>query len=79
MNKNKRFVPIKTYCEMSGLSYATVSHMLNSGQLQYITTESGQRRVDTQGDSKDEAAMHSRLNSIESAVKALCRQFNIDL
>jgi len=44
----KRFVPINTYCETSGLSYHTVNHMLNSGQLPYITTESGLRRVDTQ-------------------------------
>lgn len=47
IDQPKRFVPIKTYCELSGLSYATVDHMLNSGQLAFITTESGLRRVDT--------------------------------
>jgi len=46
---NKRFIPISQYCRLTGLSYRTVDHMLNSGQLAYITTEAGLRRIDTQG------------------------------
>ena len=43
-----RFVTIRRFQEISGLSYQTVNHLLESGQLSYITTEGGLRRIDTQ-------------------------------
>ena len=76
--KPKRYVPIKKFCEISGLSYATANHMMNSGQLAYITTESGLRRIDTQHSGQsDEAVVICRLQGIERQLNALCRQFNV--
>jgi len=75
----KRFVPIKRYCEISGLSYATVNHMLNSGQLPYITTESGQRKVDTMTHSADSNILLDKLEKTEKMLTALCRQFNTSI
>jgi predicted site-specific integrase-resolvase len=74
--KERRFVPIKTYCETTGLSYATVSHLCKSGQLSYITTESGQRRIDTkeQGDSNE--LILKALSEHQKMLNALCRQLN---
>jgi predicted site-specific integrase-resolvase len=72
--KDKHFVTIKRYQEISGMSYATINHLLDSGQLPYITTTSGKRRVDTgaSADSKD----NERLEHVEKMLTALCRQFN---
>ena len=73
---SKRFVTIKRYQEMSGLSYATVDFMLKSGQLAYITTESGQRRVDTRARDADNTVILAKLDTQEKMLKALCKQFN---
>lgn len=73
--KGKRFVTIKEYCAMSGLSYATVKHLMASGQLGYITTERGLQRVDTKENANDQAVIE-KLEKTEKMLAALCKQFN---
>ena len=75
--KEGRFVTIKRFCEFSGLSYATVDHLLKSGQVPFITTESGQRRIDTQdGDNAEIASIKVALDQQSKMLSALCQQFN---
>ena len=75
--KDKRFVTIKRYCEITGVSYATADHMLRSGQLNYILTESGQRRIDIQSRADtDNGAVMKELERQGRMLAALCRQFN---
>jgi len=62
---------IKAYGEMAGLSYKTVDHMLNSGQLPYITTESGQRKIDTQVQVDLSGEVAERLEGLDQKLKAL--------
>ena len=71
-----RYVTIKRFCEDSGLSYATVDHMLKSGQIPFITTESGQRRIDTNSGNVDSGEIMKRLDKQEKLLLALCKQFN---
>ena len=73
----KRFVPISRYCEISGLSYATVDHLLKSGQVPFITTESGQRRIDTRPLDSGQGMVISRLSELEGLVKALCGHLGV--
>ena len=77
INQPKRFVPITRYCETSGLSYQTVNHMLNSGQLPYITTESGQRRIDTQPADAGQGVVMAELHEHRQILKALVQHFNV--
>lgn len=76
--KDKRFVTIKQYCEMSGLSYATVKHLIRSGQISYITTEGGLERIDTK-ESESEAVVLEKLEKAEKMLAALCRQLNTNV
>jgi hypothetical protein len=76
IEKSKRFVTIAKYQEISGLSYATVSHLMNSGQLPYITTESGLRRVDT-GATPDRAELIERLDRTEQILSSLCDHLGV--
>ena len=73
----KRYIPIAEYQRLSGLSYATVNHLLKSGQLAFITTESGQRRVDTQPLNAGQDAVIARLEEQERLIKALCSHFGM--
>jgi len=83
----ERFVTKKQYGEMYGLSYATVNHMVKSGQLPYITTESGLERIDTQGGDKNTeaasiveiASMKAALDQQSKMLSALCRQFKTEV
>jgi len=75
---SKRFVPISTYCKQSGLSYATVTHMLNSNQLNYITTESGQRRIDTKPTETEQGAVIARLDKQERLLKKLSAHLGVE-
>ena len=80
MVQSKRFIPISQYCKISGLSYATVNHMLNSGQLSYVTTESGQRRVDTNDSvNADSTAIARRLDETERLLKSLCTHLGVSV
>lgn len=79
IERDQRFVTIKRYCEMSGLSYATVNHLLKTGHLSYITTESGLRRVDTQPRSPGQNVLLEKLERNEKMLSALCAQFNVRL
>jgi hypothetical protein len=64
------------YQRISGLSYATVNHLCNTRQLQYITTESGLRRIDTTQKGADNSVILEKLDAQERMLKALCKQFN---
>jgi predicted site-specific integrase-resolvase len=77
IEKEKRFVPIQTYCQMTGLSYATVDHMLKSGQLRYITTEGGLRRIDTRESGIDQQEVIEKMGKMETMLSSLCKLFNI--
>lgn len=77
METAKRFVPVTQYCRSSGLSYATVTHLLNSNQLAYITTESGQRRIDTQPTASERNVVLARLEAQEKLLKALCGHLGV--
>lgn len=74
--KDKRFVTIKEYCAISGLSYATVKHLMASGQLNYITTEKGLQRIDTQEGSTGSWELLQEITETKKMLAALCRQFN---
>jgi len=75
MPQDEWYVTIKKYCQLSGLSYATVKHLIKSGQLKYITTEKGLQRIDIRESGNDQAVIE-RLNNQEKMLTALCRQFN---
>jgi len=75
----KRYVPIAEYQRISGLSYATVNHMLNTGQLQFITTETGLRRVDTQQVDSAIGEIILRLEVQEGLLKRLCEHLGVSL
>jgi hypothetical protein len=81
MTETRRYVPIKKFQEISGLSYATVDHLCKSGQLRYITTESGLRRIDTQqdADSANNAAITARLEEQGRLLKALCGHLGLEV
>lgn len=77
ISKDKRFVTIKQYCEISSLSYATVNHMCKTGQLNYITTESGLRRIDTQDQNADQQILLEKIEKTEKMVASLCKLFSV--
>ncbi|MCL2215940.1 MAG: hypothetical protein FWB91_02845 [Defluviitaleaceae bacterium] len=72
----KRFIPVSEYQRISGLSYKTVMHMIKTGQLPHIETESGQYRIDMQSGDIGSTFIVDKLNETQTMVKALCRQFN---
>ena len=74
--KSTRFVTIKRFCEIAGVSYPTAIHLMDSGQIPFVTTESGRRMVDT-GAPSDNNAIIERLDRNEKMLAALCRQFNV--
>lgn len=76
ISKDKRFVTISDYSKRTGLSYATINHMLKTGQLNYITTESGLRRIDTKSEGADSKVLMEKLDKTEKMLSALCKQFN---
>ncbi|MCL2197580.1 MAG: hypothetical protein FWB80_01525 [Defluviitaleaceae bacterium] len=75
--RRKRFVPVKEYQRISGLSYKTIMHMAKTGQISHIETESGQIRIDTQNPANDGvSAVMDKLNEMQRMVYALCKQLN---
>jgi len=77
MPQSKRFVAIAEYQRLTGLSYATVKHMINSNQLKTITTESGLVRIDIHDDNADSSAIVKRLDEQERMLKALCGHLGV--
>jgi len=73
--KGKRFVTVSEYQRISGLSYKTVMHLLDTGKLKHIKTESGHCRIDTQAD-HDNTNIMDKIDETQKLVKALCKQFN---
>jgi predicted site-specific integrase-resolvase len=76
VNMKKRFVAVSEYQRLTGLSYKTIMHMIRSGQLPHVETESGQYRIDTQTVSKDAGVTNEKLDEMQKLLKALCKQFN---
>jgi len=75
---SKRFITIAEYQRQTGLSYATVRHMLATGQLNYITTECGHEKIDTK-DHTDASLIFKRLDRLEDIVRAIAEQFHTPL
>ena len=75
--KEKRFVSMKAYQDMTGLSYKTLKYMVDSGQIKHVYTEAGICKIDTHADSNtDISQVMDKLNEMQKLVIALCRQFN---
>jgi len=77
--QGKRFIPVNEYQRISGLSYKTVMHMIQTGQLPHIKTESGQCRIDTQANAPSNNELHRTVEELYGLVKALCKQFNVPM
>ncbi|MCL2264253.1 MAG: hypothetical protein FWC08_13645 [Defluviitaleaceae bacterium] len=78
--KPERFLSIRKYVELNGLSYQTVKHGLETGQLRGIQTESGNWRVDTHdGNNLQVEFVLQRLEKQEKFLLAICRQFGISV
>ena len=77
IDPDKRFVTIKRFCQKSGLSYATVNHMLKTGQLKFITTEAGLRRIDTQAQETGSEPVLEKLEMQEKIMRQICDHFGI--
>jgi len=75
----RRYVPVTVFAKQAGLSYATVNHLVDSGQIAYIVTEAGHRRIDTHPPSTVAADVVKRLDRQERMLAALCKQFNVNL
>ena len=76
--QGKRFVPVSEYQRTTGLSYKTVMHMLRTGQIKHIVTESGQYRIDThETTAQGNSDMKNMLEETQRQVQALCKQFNV--
>ena len=77
---NKRFLSIEEYRRQHGLSYKTVNFLLDSGQLPYVKTEGGLRKIDTQpGNSTDNRELIERLDRQERAISALIRHLGVKI
>jgi hypothetical protein len=53
--------------------------MLESGQLPYITTKGGLRRVDTMPMGADSKILLERMDEANVMLSALCKQFKTDI
>jgi len=81
IQKQKRYVPISDFCKQSGLSYATVKHMLKSGQLPHILTEGGHEKIDTQS-GIDAFTVLRRFDELEKRLESidkLCKHLGVIL
>ncbi|GHU52719.1 hypothetical protein AGMMS49975_09090 [Clostridia bacterium] len=68
-----RFIPVGRYCEITGISYATVNYLLKTGQLNFIITENEQVEIDTQENGNTEIkTILEKLSNIEKMITALC-------
>lgn len=76
--EKKRFVSIAEYQRQSGLSYATIKHMIETGQLKYIVTEAGHERIDTQ-ENTDTTIICKRLDVLETIITAIAEQLHTPL
>lgn len=80
MATNKRFASISEYQKLSGLSYKTIRHALESRQLNGIRTESGIWKIDTRfKGGSDVSTLLYKLENVERALLALCRQMNTEI
>ena len=74
----KRFVPVAEYQRISGLSYATVMHMIKTKQINAIQTEGGHYKIDTlNSGNMDTGVIIKRLDEYEKMLKALCGHLGV--
>ncbi|MCL2604833.1 MAG: hypothetical protein FWD90_10180 [Defluviitaleaceae bacterium] len=73
----KRFVPVSEYQRISGLSNKTVIHLIQTGQLPHIKTESGHCRIDMEPIGVGNNEISKTVEESHRLVKALCKQFNV--
>ena len=78
--KEKRFVTIAEYQRLTNLGYKAVKNAIKTGQLKYIKTEGGRYKIDTYADSSaDVPVLISKIDELQKAVTALCKQFNTSI
>ena len=76
--KERRFVTIASYCQRTGLSYATVKNGIDTGQIKAIRTKGGYYKIDTQADcNTDTSAIVERLDRQERLLTALCGHLGV--
>jgi len=75
--KDKRFVSIRQYQRISGLSYDLIKFALDTNQLKSIKSECGHYKIDTQAElGADISILMDKLNEMDRKISALTRQFN---
>ena len=78
MSRAKRFIPIAEYQRQTGLSYQTVKHALDTGELRGVRTESGHWKIDTHADgNSDLSALIDRLDNQERLLSSLCAHLGV--
>jgi len=75
--KDKRFVSIRQYQRISGMSYDLIKFALDTNQLKAIKSECGHYKIDTQAEfGADISILMDKLNEMDRKISALTRQFN---
>ena len=77
----KQYLSKAAYQRKYKLSYPTVTKMVANGQVEYMTTETGQVKIlDSEAESSPELkALAEQVSYLLEAVQALCKQFNTPL
>ena len=78
MSGEKRFVTISEYQRMTGMSYKTVKHAIDTGQLKAIRTEAGHFKIDTAANTDPGlAAVTRQLEDQARMLKALLSHLGV--
>ena len=76
-----RFVSEAEYIRLTGLSRPTVRKGIIDGAIPAVRTEAGHYRIrfDEVNISPEAVEVIGKLEGIESVIKALCKQFNVEI
>ena len=72
-----RYVTVSEFKRTSGLSHKTIMHLINSGQVRYLVTESGHYRIDTMGNVAVAEYLVKTLNNIQNLAIAISKHLNV--
>ena len=76
--QSKRYVSIAEYQRTKGLSYPTIKHGLETGQIRGVRTEAGHWKVDIADDGNHDAnAIIKRLDAQQRLLTALCGHLGV--
>jgi len=83
MTNNKRFITIAECQRITGLSYPTIKHAAESGQIKAIKTESGHWKIDITDISQNptdkiNTQIIIQLEGHEQLLKALCGHLGVN-